>query len=191
MKQQIQEKFIPDEDVLLKIQNTNDEEVSKMLIETRYQLGLSFKEMSIILGTPERTYRRWEAEGAQPSAVCMIKISKLRASYPYLFTSLAEPAIKKDDEKARAWLQEVVVHVNEQIQNLAREIALSVSKVVSETQVINVSNNTDNINNDTPKFDELTNRVAELEKQLAFLKEKATNPNKTPQRKYNRKKKNK
>ncbi len=186
---------MPDEDVLLTIQSTNDEEVLKMLIEMRYQLGLSFKEMSIILDTPERTYRRWEAEGAQPSAVCMIKISKLRASYPYLFSSLAEPAIKKEDEKARLWLQETVTHVNEQIQNLAKEIALSVSKAISEAQATNANNNTtnnsSNNDNDNPKFNELINRVAELEKQLAFLKEKATNPDKTPQRKYNRKKKNK
>lgn len=192
MKQIIREQFMPDEDVLLKVQSTNDEELSKMLIETRYQLGLSFKEMSIILDIPERSYRRWEARETEPSGECMLKICKLRAYYPDLFGLLAEPAIKTEDDKAKLWLQEMAQHLNEQNQNLAKEIALSVSNAISEGKITNTINRSHTSKNSTrsndynPKVDELINRVSKLEEQLAFIQEKAINSNK-----YDSKKKKK
>lgn len=169
----LKEKKIPNQNSLVQINVVEEENLPRLLKETRTKLGLSFEELAIILNTTERTCRRWEAGESEASGQCIAKIHKVRDSYPEVFSQADVFPVKDQEEKTKLWVKELVTELNNQQQRLVRELVSNMS---------NISRNSpDNKVNSSSDISELFNRLSKLEKRLTFLEDKCGYPYNPPQ----------
>ena len=179
MKEKPKEKQIPNHDKYIKVEMVESDDLVGLLKETRIKLGLSVQELAIILGSKERTCRRWEAGGSEISGESLSRLYKLREAYPEVFLEQVEIDKTSDieqQEQSRLLVKELVTELNNHQQKLVKEIALTISKNSSENK-----NKNTNANNTDSDIKELFNRNIRLEKRLAFLEEKCGYPYNPPQ----------